>query len=157
MQQHRFSSEQLCYIRFASCRPPVPPSSAHPDFCCNLLYLQQCGQLEKSRAAYERAAQAQEKIGSIFHAGKHLETCGVISKELGQLDKMADFFRQAGASFATAGRITAGTSKHDLNSCVNYCWPHQMNEKCCCQPLARHDALAWHHLLQRDSLVSIIS
>jgi hypothetical protein len=84
-----------------------------------LNFLQQCGHLEKSRAAYERAAQAQEKIGSIFHAGKHLETCGVISKELGQLDRMADFFRQAGASFATAGRMTAGMPKHGCNHVIS--------------------------------------
>lgn len=70
--------------------------------------LQQVGQLEKSRTAYERAAQSQEKIGSIWHAAKHLETCGAISKELNQPDKMADFYRQAGNYFAQAGRVSAG-------------------------------------------------
>jgi hypothetical protein len=58
--------------------------------------------------AYEKAAQSQEKIGSIFHAAKHLETCANISKELSQHDKMADFIRQSANYFSTAGRISAG-------------------------------------------------
>jgi hypothetical protein len=66
------------------------------------------GQLEKARAAYERAAQSQEKIGSVWHAAKHLELCGAISKDLGQHEQMADFYRQAGSYFAQAGRISAG-------------------------------------------------
>jgi hypothetical protein len=70
--------------------------------------LQQAGQLEKARAAYEQAAQSQEKIGSPWHAAKHLETCSTISKDLGQLDKVADFSRQAGSLYALAGRMAAG-------------------------------------------------
>lgn len=75
----------------------------------SILPLQQVGQLEKSRAAYERAAQSQERIGSVWHAAKHLETCGAISKDLNQYDRMADFYRQAGNYFAQAGRVSAGT------------------------------------------------
>jgi hypothetical protein len=70
--------------------------------------LQQAGQLEKARAAYEQAAQSQEKIGSPWHAAKHLETCSSISKDLGQFDKVADFSRQAGGLYALAGRMAAG-------------------------------------------------
>lgn len=77
-----------------------------PDTACYCL--QQAGQLEKARAAYEQAAQSQEKIGSPWHAAKHLETCSNISKDLGQLDKVADFSRQAGALYASAGRMAAG-------------------------------------------------
>eukprot|EP00879_Flechtneria_rotunda_P005030 GHRR01005306.1.p1 GENE.GHRR01005306.1~~GHRR01005306.1.p1 ORF type:complete len:315 (+),score=87.96 GHRR01005306.1:217-1161(+) len=81
--------------------------AAAPLFEKAALLYKQVGQLEKSRAAYEQAAQSQEKIGSVWHAAKHLETCGQISKDLGQLDKMADFIRQAGSFFAQAGRLSA--------------------------------------------------
>ncbi|KAF8062746.1 hypothetical protein HT031_004076 [Scenedesmus sp. PABB004] len=67
----------------------------------------QVGQLEKARAAFEKAAQSQEKIGSVWHAAKHLETCGALSASLGQHEAMADFYRQAGQFFAQAGRIGA--------------------------------------------------
>jgi hypothetical protein len=77
------------------------------------------GQLEKARAAYERAAQSQEKIGSVWHAAKHLEICGAISKDLGQHEQMADFYRQAGSYFAQAGRISAGTALPWLSKMMN--------------------------------------
>jgi len=88
--------------------------------------LQQAGQLEKARAAYEQAAQSQEKIGSSWHAAKHLETCSTISRDLGQLDRVADFSRQAGALYAQAGRMAAGgftmalMSKCDRTACGWY-------------------------------------
>jgi tetratricopeptide (TPR) repeat protein len=69
---------------------------------------QQAGQLEKAQKAYEQAAQSQEKIGSPWHAAKHLETCAAISKDLGQLDRVADYSRQAGSLYALAGRMAAG-------------------------------------------------
>lgn len=78
------------------------------------VHAQQVGQLEKARAAYERAAQSQEKIGSVWHTAKHLETCGAISKDLGQYEQMAEFYRQAGSYFAQAGRISAGESVAEL-------------------------------------------
>jgi hypothetical protein len=70
--------------------------------------MQQAGQLEKARAAYEQAAQSQEKIGSAWHAAKHMETCSAISKDLAQFDRVADFSRQAGSLYAAAGRMAAG-------------------------------------------------
>lgn len=68
----------------------------------------QCGQLEKSRAAYERAAMSQDKLGSTWHAAKHLESASQISRDLGDWKQVADFTRQAANSFAQAGRPTAG-------------------------------------------------
>ncbi|WIA40993.1 hypothetical protein OEZ86_004636 [Tetradesmus obliquus] len=81
--------------------------AAAPLFEKAALLYKQVGQSEKARAAYERAAQSQEKIGSVWHAAKHLETCGAISKDLGQYEQMAEFYRQAGSYFAQAGRISA--------------------------------------------------
>lgn len=75
-------------------------------------FMQQAGQLEKARAAYEQAAQSQEKIGSAWHAAKHMETCSAISKDLGQFDRVADFSRQAGSLYAAAGRMAAGELHH---------------------------------------------
>lgn len=81
--------------------------AAAPLFEKAALAYKQAGQLEKARAAYEQAAQSQEKIGSSWHAAKHLETCSTISRDLGQLDRVADFSRQAGALYAQAGRMAA--------------------------------------------------
>jgi hypothetical protein len=79
---------------------------------------QQAGQLEKARGAYEQAAQSQEKIGSPWHAAKHLETCSTISKDLGQLERVADFSRQAGSLYAQAGRMAAGAQHtHSAHCC----------------------------------------
>jgi hypothetical protein len=69
---------------------------------------QQSGELEKSRAAYERAAMSQDKIGSTWHAAKHLESASQISRDLGEWGSVADFARQAAGYFAQAGRPTAG-------------------------------------------------
>ncbi|KAF6259209.1 gamma-soluble NSF attachment protein-like protein [Scenedesmus sp. NREL 46B-D3] len=81
--------------------------AAGPLFEKAALLYKQVGQLEKARAAYERAAQSQENIGSVWHAAKHLEICGAISKDLGQHEQVAEFYRQAGSYFAQAGRISA--------------------------------------------------
>lgn len=69
---------------------------------------QQAGELEKSRAAYERAAMSQDKIGSTWHAAKHLETASQISKDLGDWGQVAEYTRQAANSFGQAGRPQAG-------------------------------------------------
>lgn len=79
-----------------------------PLVCFSSLPPQQAGQAEKARSAYEQAAQSQEKLGSAWHAAKHLETCSTISKDLGQMDRVTDYCRQASAQYAQAGRMTAG-------------------------------------------------
>lgn len=70
--------------------------------------LQQAGSLEQARGAYERAAQSQERIGSGWHAAKHLETAAQLSRDLGEWPAVAEFARQAGQQYAQAGRPLAG-------------------------------------------------
>lgn len=87
-----------------------------PDLSPLLLWgradiLQQAGELDKSRGAYERAAMAQDRLGSGWHAGKLLEAAAAASKDLGDWPKAADFARQAGAAYAQAGRPTAGAAQ----------------------------------------------
>jgi hypothetical protein len=86
---------------------PQPNACATPP-CAPTPALQQGGDLEKSRAAYERAAQSQDKLGSGWHAAKHLETAAQLSRDLLQWGAAADFARQAAAAYAQAGRPTAG-------------------------------------------------
>ncbi|KIY98118.1 Gamma-soluble NSF attachment protein [Monoraphidium neglectum] len=81
---------------------------AAPLFEKAALAFKQSGELEKSRAAYERAAMSQDKIGSTWHAAKHLESASQISRDLGEWGSVADFARQAAGYFAQAGRPTAG-------------------------------------------------
>lgn len=84
------------------------------DICCCPPFwpvcgpAQQIGQLEKSIEAYEKAAQAQEKLGSPWHAAKHMETCGTISKELGAWPKVTEFYRAASELYVEAGRTAEG-------------------------------------------------
>lgn len=119
----------------------LPWRETHPDpwtlHCyspsvCLFLPHQQAGQLEKAQKAYEQAAQSQEKVGSPWHAAKHLETCAAISKDLGQLDRVADYSRQAGSLYALAGRMAAGAQrgKAVLLSCCDgqRCIPAQATQ-----------------------------
>lgn len=105
-----YEKAALCYKVWQLAVSHTACSRAHthhsPAPCC--WCLQQAGQLEKSRTAYEKAAASQEKIGSVWHAAKHLETCANISKDLNQLDKFAEFVRQSAHYFAEAGRVSAG-------------------------------------------------
>ena len=88
---------------FVGCAPP--PRTLASLFPPN--NQQQSGQLEKSRSAYEKAAQSQEKIGSAWHAAKHLEACGALSRELAELPQVADFSRQAAQLYGVCDIVAA--------------------------------------------------
>lgn len=68
----------------------------------------QAGILAQARDSYEKASQAQEKIGSAWHAAKHLETCGDISKSLNELPEVAQFYKRAALLYVEAGRGPTG-------------------------------------------------
>lgn len=51
---------------------------------------------------------SQDKIGSTWHAAKHLESASQISRDLADWSQVANFTRQAAEYFAQAGRPTAG-------------------------------------------------
>jgi hypothetical protein len=50
--------------------------------------VQQTGNLDRSIEAFEKASHAQEKLGSLWHAAKHMETCGTLSKDVGAWPKV---------------------------------------------------------------------
>ncbi len=65
--------------------------------------------MDKARAAYEKASQSQEKLNSPWHAARHLETCGTLSKDMEQWPAVAEHFRGAANLYAEAGRASTGT------------------------------------------------
>jgi len=59
-------------------------------------------------SALERAAQAQERQGSPWHAGKALESCAACAKEAGDAQRIVDFSHRAAEMFIEAGRPLQG-------------------------------------------------
>jgi len=51
---------------------------------------------------------SQDRLGSTWHAAKHLEAASQISRDLGEWPQVAEYARQAGGFFAQAGRPGAG-------------------------------------------------
>eukprot|EP00195_Chlamydomonas_chlamydogama_P008641 CAMPEP_0202893498 /NCGR_PEP_ID=MMETSP1392-20130828/3070_1 /ASSEMBLY_ACC=CAM_ASM_000868 /TAXON_ID=225041 /ORGANISM="Chlamydomonas chlamydogama, Strain SAG 11-48b" /LENGTH=310 /DNA_ID=CAMNT_0049577851 /DNA_START=30 /DNA_END=962 /DNA_ORIENTATION=- len=82
--------------------------AAAPLFEKAALMYKQAGNPEKAIETYERAALCQEKIGSSWHAAKHLEACGDICKLQGWFDRLASYYRQAADAYAQAGKLTTG-------------------------------------------------
>ena len=70
--------------------------------------LQQAGQLKRAVEAYERAAQAQQKVGSPWHAAKHLEICADLSKQLANWEDVAKFYRFSADLYKEGGKSTTG-------------------------------------------------
>mmetsp|Transcript_20692 Transcript_20692/g.39324 ORF Transcript_20692/g.39324 Transcript_20692/m.39324 type:complete len:320 (+) Transcript_20692:17-976(+) len=69
----------------------------------------QAGCLDKAKHAFEKAALAQEKLGSPWHAAKHLETAALVAKEMkGGAVEIEMFFKRACALYMEAGRSQTG-------------------------------------------------
>uniref|UniRef100_A0A7S0N353 Gamma-soluble NSF attachment protein n=1 Tax=Pyramimonas obovata TaxID=1411642 RepID=A0A7S0N353_9CHLO len=63
----------------------------------------------KAAVAYEKASFTQEKLGSPWHAAKHLESAGMLAKESGYtVAEVESFFTRACALYLEAGRGQAG-------------------------------------------------
>jgi hypothetical protein len=90
-------------------RAPAP-RELPADQCCALVP-QQAGAMEKALHAYERAATAQEKQGSQWHAAKHMETAGEICKQLQQWQQLGDFYQRAAQLYQDAGRASTGARR----------------------------------------------
>ncbi|KAG2489134.1 hypothetical protein HYH03_012360 [Edaphochlamys debaryana] len=79
-----------------------------------LLY-KQSGNLDKATEAYERAAQAQEKLKSPWHAAKHYEALAELSRtaEPPRMEDAARFYKMAGDLFVECNKpATAGQCLH---------------------------------------------
>eukprot|EP00798_Chlamydomonas_sp_ICE-L_P002669 gene2669-17157_t len=56
----------------------------------------------------ERAATAQQKIGSAWHAAKHMETCADLCKGKGDTEQVAHFYKLAADFYIECGKNTTG-------------------------------------------------
>lgn len=74
--------------RLPACAWSGPPHHAPMPARAPPTPSQQAGQLGKSIEALEKASHAQEKMGSAWHAAKHMETCSQLSKDLGAWPKV---------------------------------------------------------------------
>jgi hypothetical protein len=70
---------------------------------------QQANNLEKAKLAYDKASTAQERMGSPWHAAKHLETCGDLAKQLEQWEEVALYFKRASQLYLEGGKGPTGT------------------------------------------------
>lgn len=72
------------------------------------LCFKQGGDLDKAVQAYERAAMAQEKLGSPYHSAKHMETCGDLCKQMSNSPGIAMFYKRAAELYREGGRCSTG-------------------------------------------------
>lgn len=56
------------------------------------------------------AATANERMGSPWHAAKHLETCAELCKLLKWNETVAEMYRRAGACYVDAGKPATGAA-----------------------------------------------
>ena len=64
--------------------------------------------MEKAIDTYERAAAAQDKIGSPWHAAKHMEAAADICKQQKMWDRVGEFYKNAAEYYLSAGKGTTG-------------------------------------------------
>lgn len=70
---------------------------------------------------FERASTAQAKQGSPWHAGKHMEVCGELSKAIGNEPSVsAGYYRQACSLFIESGKTIAGGHFVVETLCAHY-------------------------------------
>lgn len=57
---------------------------------------------------YEKAANAQNRIGSPWHAAKHMEAAAELCKLQKMFEKMAEYYKSAAEHYLQAGKSTTG-------------------------------------------------
>ena len=58
--------------------------------------------------AWEKCAEANERTGNDWHAGKHLEQCAQLAKDLKAHDQVVAYAERACAAYVSAGRAQRG-------------------------------------------------
>lgn len=58
--------------------------------------------------AFEKCAEANEASSNEWHAGKHLETCAQLAKDVGTPADVAAYAERSCAAYCTAGRSQTG-------------------------------------------------
>ena len=58
--------------------------------------------------AWEKCAEANERTGNDWHAGKHLEQCAQLARDLALHDQVVAYAERACAAYVSAGRAQRG-------------------------------------------------
>jgi hypothetical protein len=69
---------------------------------------QQAGNVDQALEAYEKAATAQDKIGSSWHAAKHLESAADLCRQHKLWERVKDYSKQAADLYINSGKGTIG-------------------------------------------------
>ncbi|MQM05057.1 hypothetical protein Taro_037867 [Colocasia esculenta] len=59
---------------------------------------------EKAKIAFEKASKCHEMISQPWDAAKHLESAGLLAKQLGRWNEVVDYFRRASELYNECGR-----------------------------------------------------
>ena len=88
-----------------------------------LLMPQQAGDVDQGLEVYEKAATAQEKIGSSWHAAKHMESAAELAKQHKRWEKVMECYKTAAEFYITAGKATAGRLRLERTEHLAHCRP----------------------------------
>lgn len=74
--------------------------------------------------AFEKCAEANEASSNEWHAGKHLETCAALAKDVGRPADVAAYAERACAAYCTAGRSQTGGATNSLTHSLTHAHTH---------------------------------
>lgn len=124
--------------------------TATPLFERAAMLFKTCGDNERAKTCYERAAIGQERQKSGWHAAKDMEKAGEIAKEMGRLDDVEACYSRAAEYYAEEGRQVAAAEAAGRGA-------RALEEK---RPEAAtalyRKAVAWMEESDRDALASDI-
>lgn len=91
-------------------RPAVLPSTdpRAPYLPNPATKLKQAGRKQEAMIAWEKCAEANERTGNDWHAGKHLEQCASLARDLALHDQVVAYAERACAAYVSAGRAQRG-------------------------------------------------
>ena len=91
-------------------RPAVLPSTdpRAPYLPNPATKLTQAGRKQEAMIAWEKCAEANERTGNDWHAGKHLEQCASLARDLALHDQVVAYAERACAAYVSAGRAQRG-------------------------------------------------
>lgn len=73
--------------------------------------------------AFEKCAEANEASSNEWHAGKHLETCAQLAKDVGTPADIAAYAERSCAAYCTAGRSQTGAEVGSVAAAPSFTSP----------------------------------